>query len=193
MMNDDDLAEKIKYTQKTRGLTPSAFDCSLVSRALQTFEVSHKNFFVPRPHILLITGLQIRMMRHHSNGLEVAKFLERHPSVEKIHHPLLETHPQYELGKRMLNGRYCGMIAVYVKKGLKANKFVDLLGDAVLQAPSLGGVHSVVNIPAQLSHVYLSEEERDSLGITGNMVRLSVGIENPEDIIADLKQALDQL
>ena len=171
IMNDAEMADKIKYAQKTRGLVPSAFDCSLLQRALLTFE--------------------LRMMRHEENAFKVAQFLEKHPKVEKVVHPKLESHPQHALTKTMMNGRYCGMMAVYIKGD--AGKFVESVGRVVLKAPSLGGVHTVINIPAALSHVYLSREEREAVSITDNMVRLSVGIENAEDIIADMAQALDQL
>ncbi|XP_014479648.1 PREDICTED: cystathionine gamma-lyase-like [Dinoponera quadriceps] len=163
----DDLAERMRYLQNAMGIVPSPYDCSMVNRSLKT--------------------LEIRMKEHMKNGLAVAKFLQTHPKVEKVLHPYLPSHPQHELALKQSTG-HSGMVTFYLKsdptKFLKALKIFSL-------AESLGGYESLVEIPFIMTHASVPLEMRNTLGITDKMIRLSVGIETEQDLIADLQQALD--
>lgn len=168
-LNDDDLADRLKFLQNAAGAVPSPFDCYLVNRSLKT--------------------LKLRMEEHQKNGLEVAKFLEAHPFVEKVRHLLLESHPQHALVKKQQYG-HSGMISFYIKGGLEeSKKFLKAL-KLVTLAESLGGYESLAELPYLMTHASIEEKERVALGVTDNLVRISVGLENATDIIADLDQAL---
>ncbi len=136
-----------------------------------------------------IKTLHLRMQRHCENAIRIARFLESHPKVAAVRYPGLPSHPQYELAQRQMKGPG-GMISFELKSGLEAGRrvmdSVRLCGLAV----SLGGVETLIEHPASMTHASVTEEERSRAGITDGLVRLSVGIENPEDIIADLDQAL---
>ncbi|XP_032672881.1 putative cystathionine gamma-lyase 2 [Odontomachus brunneus] len=163
----DDLGERMRYLQNTMGIVPSPYDCGLVNRGLKT--------------------LEIRMKVHMENGLAIAKFLESHSKVEKVLHPLLSSHAQHKLALEQSTG-HSGMVSFYLKgdimEFLKALKIFAL-------AESLGGYESLVEIPSLMSHAAVPPEMREQLGITDNLIRLSVGIETKEDLIADLQKALD--
>lgn len=136
-----------------------------------------------------IKTLAVRMERHNSNGLEVARFLESHPLVERVHYPGLPSHPQHELAKRLLSA-YGGMVSFEVRGGRqKAERMMQAL-QMVKMATSLGGVDSLVSMPLNSSHAAVPPQERARLGIKDNLVRLSVGIEDVQDITEDLDQAL---
>ncbi|HSM06303.1 MAG TPA: aminotransferase class I/II-fold pyridoxal phosphate-dependent enzyme [Longimicrobiales bacterium] len=149
------------------------------------------------PHMvwLLDRGLRTldaRMERHNRNGLEVARFLEEHPAVERVLYPGLESHPDHALAARIMKG-FGGMVSFVVAGGGKAaNKFMKGLRLAHV-APSLGGVETLVSQPRYTSHAALSPRERDALGIPEGFVRLSVGIEDAQDLVRDLGRALDGL
>lgn len=168
--NDDSLLPRFRYIQNNAGLGPSPFDCYLVHRGLKT--------------------LPVRMRQHMKNGLKVAQFLETHPLVSKVFHPWLPSHPQHEIAKRQTTG-HSGMVSFYFKGGLKETS--DLLKKfrVINLAASLGGVESLVMVPAVLSHASVPVEERLRIGITDNLVRLSVGLEDVDDLIEDLDQALN--
>jgi len=167
--SNEGLAERVRFLQNAVGPVPSPFDSFLVNRGLKT--------------------LAVRMKQHMSNGLAVAKFLEADPRVEKVRHPGLPSHPQHELAKRQMRG-YSGMVTVYIKGGKEeASTFLKNLKVFVL-AESLGGVESLAELPSVMTHASVPLNEREKLGISDNMVRLSVGIEDEEDLIADLDQAL---
>ncbi|OQV15138.1 Cystathionine gamma-lyase [Hypsibius exemplaris] len=169
VVNDEKLYEKLFYLQRANGAVPSPIDCFLVSRGLKT--------------------LHLRMREHMTNGLIVAKFLESHPCVEKVLHPGLPSHPQYELVKKQARGT-SGMLCFYVKGGLQeAKSFLKNLKLIVL-AVSLGGPESLVAHPATMTHKHTPKENRLAVGITDNLIRLSVGLETVEDLTADLDQAL---
>ncbi|EFN87889.1 putative cystathionine gamma-lyase 2 isoform X2 [Harpegnathos saltator] len=163
----DDLGQRMRYLQNAMGIVPSPHDCSLVNRGLKT--------------------LELRMEKHMKNGLAIAEFLERHPKVEKVLHPYLPSHPQHRLAIKQTSG-HSGMVSFYLKgdpaKFLKALKIFTL-------AESLGGYESLIEIPSIMTHASVPLEMRNALGITDNLVRISVGIESEEDLIADLNQALD--
>jgi cystathionine beta-lyase len=129
------------------------------------------------------------MQRHSDNGLAVAQYLENHPAVDKVIYPGLESHPQYELAKSQMK-EAGGMVSFTFKSGKKedAIKFLEKVRVFTL-AESLGGVESLANHPALMTHASIPAEKRAELGITDDLVRLSVGIEDAEDLIADLEKA----
>ena len=144
---------------------------------------------------LIIRGLKtlhIRMDRHCHNALEVARFLEGHPAVEMVWYPGLPNHPQHELAKRQMDD-FGGMVAFEVKGGKEAGRRVM---DSVLLcilAVSLGDVDTLIQHPASMTHSNYSEEDLLATGITPGLIRLSVGLEKADDIIADLREALDKI
>ncbi|MFH1965530.1 MAG: aminotransferase class I/II-fold pyridoxal phosphate-dependent enzyme, partial [Acidobacteriota bacterium] len=146
----------------------------------------------PNTAFLLDRGLKtlgIRVERHNSNGQLVAEFLESHPGVEKVFYPGLPSHPDHELAKSLMTG-YGGVVTFLIKGGLEETLgFIDKTKIPYL-SPSLGGVESIIDPVAPMSFWKMTREEREKLGMTDNLIRLATGIEDPEDIIADLKQAL---
>ena len=130
------------------------------------------------------------MERHNLSALEVAKFLEAHPKVIKVSHPLLPSSPYRTLASRQNGGRHSGMIAFYLDGGREeAVKFLDRIR-IVKRAASLGGTHSLACHPCSLTHAQLTEAEKEASRITDNLIRLSIGLENTSDLISDLDQAL---
>ncbi|HUW61915.1 MAG TPA: aminotransferase class I/II-fold pyridoxal phosphate-dependent enzyme [Candidatus Bathyarchaeia archaeon] len=146
------------------------------------------------PHCcyLLLRGMKtfpLRMARHNQTAMEVARFLEGHPCVQRVYYPGLESHPHYEIAKEQMTG-FGGVVSFDIKGGLpQAKRFLDGLKLCFI-APSLGGVETLITHPAIVSYYDLSRKERYALGITDTLLRLSVGIEEPEDLIKDLDQAL---
>ncbi|XP_048761657.2 cystathionine gamma-lyase-like isoform X2 [Ostrea edulis] len=170
ILNDDGLCQRLRFLQNAFGAVPSPFDSFLVNRGLKT--------------------LHVRMKEHMKNGLAVAKFLESHPCVEKVLHPGLPSHPQHELAKKQMRG-FSGMVTFYIKGGIKeASEFLKNVKIFTL-AESLGGFESLCELPSVMTHASVPEDERDKLGISDNLIRLSVGIEDEEDLIEDLDQALN--
>ncbi|XP_077549526.1 cystathionine gamma-lyase-like [Haemaphysalis longicornis] len=169
--NDEKINEQLRYFQNAAGAVPSPFDCFLVNRGLKT--------------------LHVRMERHMQNGLKVARFLEAHPLVEKVMHPGLPSHPQYEVAKRQCSG-FSGMVTFRLKGGLKESTLFLKNLKIVTLADSLGSTESLAELPAVMTHAALPEEQRRLLGITDNLIRLSVGLENSDDLIRDIDQALNK-
>ncbi|KAK9722461.1 Cys/Met metabolism PLP-dependent enzyme [Popillia japonica] len=168
--NNKDLHDKLRFLQNTMGIIPGPFDCTLVTRSLKT--------------------LALRMRQHNSNALAVAKFLEAHPRVLQVLHPGLESHPHHALMKKQTSG-HSGIMSMYIDGGRQeAENFLKELKVFIL-AESLGGYESLAEIPSIMTHASIPEEMRKELKITDNMIRLSVGLEDPEDLISDLKHALD--
>ena len=165
--NRDDLAERIKFLQNAMGIVPSPFDCFMVNRSLKT--------------------LELRMQQHMKNGLAVAKFLQSHPRVERVIHPYLPSHPQHELALKQTSG-HSGMVSFYLKGD--ATKFLKSLKLFTL-AESLGGYESLAELPSIMTHSSIPAETRAVLGISDQLIRLSVGLETERDILADLDQALN--
>lgn len=172
IVKDEDLAEKVGFMQNAMGTCPSPFDCFLVLRGLKT--------------------MAVRMEEHNKNALAIANWLEGHAKIKDVLHPGLESHPQHNLAKRQARG-YGGTFSFRVKGGrdealrlLHATKLYTL-------AESLGGVESLIEHPWSMTHVSMPEEAREKMGITGNLIRISVGIEDEEDLIADLEQALEEV
>ncbi|CAH2311016.1 cystathionine gamma-lyase [Pelobates cultripes] len=168
-VNCDKLYERLKFLQNALGAIPSPFDCYLLNRGLKT--------------------LHLRMKQHFKNALEAARFLEKDPRVEKVIFPGLPTHPQYELTRRQCTG-VPGMITFYIKGDLEHAKiFLKTLKLFVL-AESLGGYESLAEHPAIMTHASVPEDMRATLNISDTLIRLSIGLEDIEDIIDDLDQAL---
>ncbi|KYM93828.1 PREDICTED: putative cystathionine gamma-lyase 2 [Cyphomyrmex costatus] len=163
----DDLAQKLQFNQNSMGIVPSPFDCALVNRSLKT--------------------LELRMQKHMNNGLAVAKFLNSHPNVEKVIHPLFSSHPQHQLALTQQTG-HSGMVSFYLKGD--SNRFLQALKVFTL-AESLGGYESLAELPSVMTHSSVPENMRTKLGITDQLIRLSVGLETEDDLIADLEQALN--
>ena len=172
MLNDSAQYEKLWYLQNSIGPSQSPFDSWLVLRGVKT--------------------LSARMRAHEENAINIADFLIEHPNVEKVIYPGLKSHPQHELAKSQMNG-FGGMLSLYIKGGLsESNKFLKQLSLFTL-AESLGGVESLIEHPAIMTHASVPVKERNELGITDNFIRISVGIEDIDDLKADLKQALDAI
>jgi len=172
MLSDDDLYERIKFYQKAMGAILSPFDSYLVLRGIKT--------------------LAVRMERHNENALKIAEYLEDLPKVRKVYYPGLESHPQHDLAKRQMSG-FGGMLSFEIKGGLReAKTFLEGLRIFSL-AVSLGGVESLIEHPATMTHASLPQEERERLGITESLIRMSVGIENIEDLIEDLDASFKRI
>ncbi len=166
MLNDDKNYETLFKLQNSIGPSQSPFDSWLVLRGVKT--------------------LKIRMEQHQKNAMEVAKFLEKHPMVERVVYPGLKSHPQHALAKKQMSG-FSGMITFFLKGDLKkCNKFLSSLKVFSL-AESLGGVESLIESPAIMTHASIPKTVRESIGLTDNLIRLSVGIEDIGDIISDLE------
>lgn len=172
--NSQTLHEKMSFYQNAIGAVPSAFDCFLVNRGLKT--------------------LALRMQAHSENGLQIARWLEQHDSVDRVIYPGLQSHEQHELAKRQTPKGCSGMVCFRIKSSDPdaASKLVSSLYLFAL-AESLGGIESLCEIPALMTHASHPPETLKRLGIDRNLIRLSVGIEAAEDLIKDLRQALDQL
>ena len=165
----EDLAEQLAFLSNSIGSIMSPFDSFLVLRSLKT--------------------LAVRMEKHSENASELASFLEEHEAIEKIYYPGLSNHPNHEIAKKQMNG-FGGMITVVLKGGLKtATTFLERTKLFAL-AESLGGVESLIEHPAIMTHASVPAEVRKDLGIEDGLVRLSVGIESVEDLLDDLNQAL---
>jgi methionine-gamma-lyase len=136
-----------------------------------------------------IKTLPLRMQKHNENALKTAQFLESHPKIAKVYYPGLKSHPQHELAKRQMSG-FGGVICFEVKGGLEAGKKLMNSVKLCTLAVSLGAVETLIEHPASMTHAIVPKQEREKAGITDNLVRLSVGIEDIDDIIDDLKQAL---
>jgi cystathionine beta-lyase/cystathionine gamma-synthase len=151
------------------------------------------NCMDPHASWLLIRGLKtlaVRVTRQNDNALRVAEFLSQHDKVRRVHYPFLKSHPQYAIAREQMSGGG-GMISFEVEgTGDDARRLTESLRLFTL-APSLGGVESLVSIPVLTSHAMISASERQKMGVTEQMIRLSVGIENADDLIADLEHALE--
>jgi cystathionine gamma-lyase len=169
VVNDPAIADRIAFLQNAVGAVPGPWDCFLVLRGIKT--------------------LALRMDAHQANALALAQWLEAHPKIARVHHPGLESHPQHELAKRQARG-FGGTFSFLVRGGVK--EAYALLGGLTLfpQAVSLGGVESLIEYPWTMTHAAIPESERRAMGITENLVRVSVGLEDIEDLISDFEQAL---
>ncbi|HMO01413.1 MAG TPA: PLP-dependent aspartate aminotransferase family protein [Oligoflexia bacterium] len=169
--SDQELAKKIGFLQNAVGAIASPFDSFLAARGVKT--------------------LALRMERHSENAFAIAEFLESHPKIEMVFYPGLPSHPQFELAKRQMS-LAGGMLSFKFKGNLKETiKFLEGVSLFSL-AESLGGIESLINHPALMTHASIPADLRNKLGITDNLVRLSVGIEDKQDLINDLKEALEK-
>jgi cystathionine gamma-lyase len=169
VVKDDGLAERLAFLSNAMGPIASPFDSFLAMRSLKT--------------------LAVRMRAHAENAMAVAEFLSTHAKVERAIYPGLKTHPQHELAARQMHG-FGGMVSFVLKGALpQARAFLESVRLFSL-AESLGGVESLVNHPAIMTHASVPAETRRALGISDSLIRLSVGIESRADLLADLEQAL---
>lgn len=163
-----------------------------IIEAMMGNRVVHGGILDPMGSYLLGRGMRtlvLRMERHNANGLAIARHLESHPRVGRVHYPGLESHPQHDLARRTLKG-FGGMVSFEVKGGRTAAERTMKRLEIIKMATSLGGVDSLISMPRNSSHAALPPEERAKLGITDNLLRLSVGIEDVDDLIEDLDRAL---
>ena len=169
MLNDDEIAEKLYFIQNASGAVPGPQDCFLTLRGIKT--------------------LHVRMQRHCENAHKVANFLNNHEMVEKVYWPGLDSHKNHDIAKKQMSG-FGGMLSFRIKDFNKEQtiKFLEKLHLFTL-AESLGGVESLCGHPATMTHASIPAEEREKSGVTDSLIRLSVGIEDVDDLIDDLKNA----
>src|SRR6201985_3080239 len=167
LKNQED-AEKIYFIQRSAGAGLAPMDCFLISRGIKT--------------------LAVRMLQHNANGVSVARHLDAHPKVKKVYYPGLNSHPQHELARKQQHGPG-GMLSFDLQSLDNARPFLNQVKLCSL-AESLGGVETLISLPATMTHASMPADVRNRIGITDGLVRLSVGIEDVDDIIADLDQAL---
>ena len=170
VMNDKELREKLYFIQKSCGAVPGPMDCFLVLRGIKT--------------------LHVRMQRHCENGEKIAHFLRNHPKVGKVYWCGFEDHPNYAIAKKQMRG-FGGMMSFTLKDDSvdTAKKLLSSTNVFAL-AESLGGVESLINHPATMTHASIPREERIKNGLSDSLIRLSVGIEDVDDLIEDLRQAI---
>ena len=164
-------AEKIYFIQRSAGAGLSPMDCFLVSRGIKT--------------------LAVRMTQHNANGAAVARFLEAHPKVKRVYYPGLASHPQHEVARKQQRGPGA-MLSFDVGSLERARRMLNAVRLCSL-AESLGGVETLISLPALMTHASMPRDVRERIGITEGLIRLSVGIEDEEDLISDLNQALMQV
>lgn len=168
--SDEKIHERLRYIQNAAGGVPSPFDCWLVLRSTKT--------------------LAVRMKQHEANAIEFAKFLEQSGFANRVIYPGLASHPQHELAKKQMRG-FGGMVSADFGTIEKAKKVLNNVKIFTL-AESLGGVESLICHPASMTHASVPKDEREKMGLTDSLVRFSVGIEDVEDLIEDVKQALSK-
>lgn len=170
VMNDDKLFDQIYFVLNSCGANPGPMDCFLVMRGIKT--------------------LHLRMERHCFNGRKIAEYLKTHPKIEKVYWPGFTDHPNHEIAKKQMRD-FGGMISIVLKDKSIENTFKVASSFGVFSlAESLGGVESLINHPATMTHASIPKEEREKAGVVDNLLRLSVGVEDVEDLLDDLKQAL---
>jgi O-succinylhomoserine (thiol)-lyase len=167
--NDEQIHKKLKFYQKSVGAVSGPFDSWLVLRGIKT--------------------LAVRMKKHEENAQKIAEFLSSHPKIKKVNYPGLKSHPQHELAKKQMTG-FGGMISFEVDGGKDLVKKIVESTKIFALAESLGGVESLIGHPDTMTHADVPPEKKKKLGITENLIRISVGIEDTNDLINDLKQAL---
>ena len=172
VMNNEEIYNQLKFVQKSIGAVSSPFDCWLTLLGVKT--------------------LALRMERHSSNGMAVARFLEAHPKVSRVSYPGLESHPGHQIAKRQMKA-FSGMISFELKGGLEAGRKLMNSLELCALAESLGAVETMITHPATMTHAEVPIDERRARGLSDGLVRLSCGIEAPEDIIADLEMALEKI
>jgi len=170
MMNDEDLYKRLWFIYNACGATPGPMDSFLALRGIKT--------------------LHLRMKAHCENGRAVAEFLKRHPKVEKIYWPGFTDHPNHEVAKKQMRD-FGGMISIVLKNaGLDETFRIASNFKVFTLAESLGGVESLINHPATMTHGSIPKEVREKVGVVDNLLRISVGVEDIDDLLEDLKNAL---
>lgn len=167
-----EIGDQIAFLQNSVGAIAGVFDSFLVMRSLKT--------------------LALRMERHCANALEIARWLEDQPQVKSVSYPGLKSHPQHDLARQQMRG-FGGMVTITLKTDLEGTKRFLENTELFALAESLGGVESLINHPALMTHASVPREQRDALGVTDSLVRLSVGIEDVRDLIDDLKNAFEAI
>ncbi|XP_046966604.1 cystathionine gamma-lyase [Vanessa cardui] len=168
VLNDSDLEKRLRFLQNAMGIVPSPMDCYLVNRSLKT--------------------LALRMEQHKKSSLIIANWLLKHPRITEVMHPGLPSHPQHDIARKQMTG-HSGVFSFKHTGGLKeSKKFLSSLKVFTL-AESLGGYESLAELPSLMTHASVPEEQRAELGITDALIRISVGLEETDDLIADLEQA----
>jgi cystathionine gamma-lyase len=170
MLSNEDFYSRIKFNQNAIGAVPSPFDCFLTLRGIKT--------------------LALRMERHNSNTQKIAEYLESHARVKKVIYPGLASHPQHKLAKKQMSG-FGGMVSFELIGGAEAAETLLQRLKIFAIAESLGAVESLVEQPALMTHSSIPKKEREKIGISDNLIRISVGIEDVDDLVADLEQALE--
>lgn len=170
MTNQLEIKERADFARKAIGVNPSPFDCWIVNRGVKT--------------------LAVRMKQHEINGMAIAQFLSKHPKVKKVYYPGLQSHPNHALAKKQMHG-FGGMVSAEFNLPLESTKKLISSFKLFALAESLGGVESLVNHPATMTHASIPPADRLKMGITDGLVRFSVGVEDPQDLIADLDAALN--
>lgn len=171
LTSNDEIHDQLRFLQNAAGGVPGPWDSWLALRGTKT--------------------LHLRMRAHNENGQRVAEWLEAHPRIERVYYPGLASHPQHELAKRQMKG-FTGMISIETGSLENAKRFVDNVRLFAL-AESLGGVESLIGHPAMMTHASVPKDRREAMGLTDGLVRLSVGVEDADDLIADLEGALAKM
>jgi len=170
--NNEELSKEIQFLQNAVGAIPSPFDCYLLIRSIKT--------------------LSVRMERHNSNGIKIAKYLNQHNKIKKVMYPGLESDPNHKIAKKQMIG-YSGIISIELNTNIEGVKrFLNNISIFTL-AESLGGVESLIEHPAIMTHASIDKKIREELGITDGLLRLSVGIEDVDDLIEALDHALESI
>jgi cystathionine gamma-lyase len=169
--SDEEIAKRVAFLSNSMGGVCSPFDAYVAMRSLKT--------------------LALRMRQHEANAKEIAKFLAQHPKIERVVYPGLESHPQHALACEQMSG-FGGMMTFYIKGGINASRAVLENVRVFALAESLGGVESLIEHPAIMTHASVPADVRKTLGIDDGMIRLSVGVENVDDLLRDLTQALSR-
>jgi cystathionine beta-lyase/cystathionine gamma-synthase len=171
VMNSPEIHDQFRFLQNAAGAVPGPWDCWLALRGTKT--------------------LHLRMQAHNANGLQIAQWLETHPKIQRVYYPGLPSHPQHELARRQMKG-FTGMISIETGSMENAAKLVNNTRIFAL-AESLGGVESLIGHPAMMTHASVPVDRRQAMGLSDGLVRLSCGVEDVEDLIADLDQALAKM
>ena len=172
VLSDSSLYEKVHFAQNAAGAIPGPFDCWLALRGIKT--------------------LSVRMDKHCANAQKIAEFLEPHPKVQSVIYPGLVSHPQHSLAKKQMRG-FGGMITLRLKGNFEACKRLLKNVKVFTVAESLGGVESLIEHPSSMTHASVPKEERERIGVTDSLIRLSVGLEDVEDLITDLSEGLEHV
>jgi len=172
VLSNASLYEKVRFAQNAAGAVPGPFDCWLVLRGIKT--------------------LPVRMDRHSANALKLAEYLSAHPKVDAVLYPGLASHPHHSLARKQMNG-FGGMVSFYLKGDFQACKRLLKHVRIFTVAESLGGVESLIEHPSSMTHASVPKDERERIGVTESLLRLSVGIEDVDDLVTDLSQALEKV